>query len=90
MTNIELFVGLRFTDKNGFESIFTKGDTVVCHLKDGTRYKGILSFAGLYQDNDDPEPFNIICIYAPKSKMSYTMEFIRFTDIDYLHKTPSI
>lgn len=88
MANIEALTSIKFTDNNGNENTFTKGDSVICCLKDKTRYKGILAFIGQYQDNDGTEPFNVICIDTSKSKMSYSSEIVKFTDIDYICKNP--
>lgn len=88
MANIEALTSIKFTDNNGNENTFTKGDSVICCLKDKTRHKGILAFIGQYQDNDGTEPFNVICIDTSKSKMSYSSEIVKFTDIDYICKNP--
>lgn len=85
MENIEVLASIRFRDENGNNNTFTKGENIDVVLKNGECYKGFLTFVGQYSDGE-VEPVNVICVDTSRSRMSYSMEIIRFTDIKYLYK----
>ncbi len=85
MKNIEVLASIRFKDENGNNNTFVKGENIIVVLKNGERHKGVLTFVGQYSDGET-EPNNIICVDTSKGRMSYSMEIIRFTDIECLCK----
>lgn len=85
--NVELGANIKFTDEDGTHT-FTEGDNVICCLGDEERYVGKITCIGNYQENEDSEPEQAICIDTSKSKTSYSSEIIKTADITYICKNP--
>ena len=88
MGNIEVLTSIKFKDEKGDENTFVKGENIIVALKNKGFHKGILTFIGQYSV-DDSETFNVICVDTSKSKMSYSVEIIKLTDIEGLYKNES-
>ena len=78
--NVELGANIKFTDEDGTHT-FTEGDNVICCLGDEKRYVGKITCIGNYQENEDSEPEQAICIDTSKSKTSYSSEIVKTADI---------
>ena len=70
--------------------ICNEGDDVSCTVRDGRRYIGRISAIGRYQENEETEPENAICIHMPKGKTSYHGEIIKVADIAQICRNPAI
>lgn len=84
----EIKATLEYTNSDGTQ-IFNEGDDVICTVKDGSRYIGRISAIGRYQENEEPEAENVICIHMPKGKTSYHGEIIKVADIAQICRNPS-
>lgn len=85
MKNVKVLTSIKFNDKNGSENTFVKGENITVVLKNKGCHKGFLTFVGQYSD-DGSDPLNVICVDTSKSRMSYSVEIIKVTDIEYLQK----
>lgn len=70
--------------------ICNEGDDVICAVKDGRRYIGRIAAIGKYQENEETEPEDVICIHMPKGKTSYNGEIIKVADIAQICGNPTI
>ena len=70
--------------------ICNEGDDVICAVKDGRRYIGRIAAIGKYQENEETEPEDVICIHMPKGKTSYNGEIIKVADIAQICGNPAI
>lgn len=76
----ETKVTFKHADLNGMQ-IFNEGDGVICTVRDGRRYVGRIAMIGRYQENEETDPEDVICIHMPKGKTSYSGEIIKAVDI---------
>ena len=70
--------------------ICNERDDVICIVKDGRRYIGKIAAIGKYQENEETEPEDVICIHIPKGKTSYHGEIIKVADIAQIWGNPTI
>ena len=70
--------------------IYNEGDDVICAVKDGRRYIGRIAAIGKYQENEETEPEDVICIHVPEGKTSYHGEIIKVADIAQICRNPAI
>ena len=87
MVNIETKGQLNFTD-DGVTYTFTEGDNVICCVGDETRYVGKITGIGSWKENDETEPYQVVCIDTSKNARSYSSEIIKVDDITYICKNP--
>ena len=80
---------LEYTNADGTH-ICNEGDDVICAVKDGRRYIGRIAAIGKYQENEETEPEDVICIHVPESKTSYHGEIIKVADIAQICRNPAI
>lgn len=79
---------LEYTNADGTH-ICNEGDDVICTVKDGRRYIGRIATIGKYQENEETEPEDVICIHVPKGKTSYHGEIIKVADIAQICNNPT-
>lgn len=87
MVSIETKGQLIFTD-DGVTYTFTEGDNVICCIGDETRYVGKITGIGAWKENDETEPYQVVCIDTSKNVRSYSSEIIKVDDITYICKNP--
>lgn len=75
------------TNEEGAQ-VFTEGDNVVCRVKDGRRYKGMIAMICRYQENADEGPKHVVYLNTSQNKMSYSGEIIKAEDIAYMCRVP--
>lgn len=68
--------------------VFKEGDAVMCRTENGGKYIGKIATIGRYQESEEVEPENVICIHTFKDKTSYSGEIIKAADIEYMCKCP--
>lgn len=85
----EIKATLEYTTSDGVQ-IINERDDVICAVKDGRRYVGRIAMIGRYQENEETEPEDVICIHIPKGKTSYHGEIIKVADIVQICRNPAI
>ena len=80
---------LEYTNADGTH-ICNEGDDVICAVKDGRRYIGRIAAIGKYQENEETEPEDVICIHVPEGKTSYHGEIVKIADITQICGNPAI
>lgn len=80
---------LEYTNADGTH-ICNEGDDVICTVKDGRRYIGRIAAIGKYQENEETEPEDVICIHVPEGKTSYHGETIKVADIAQICRNSAI
>lgn len=68
--------------------VFTEGDNVICRVKDGRRYKGMIAIICRYRENEDEDMQHVIYLNTSQNKMSYSGEIIKAEDIAYMCRVP--
>lgn len=68
--------------------VFTEGDNVICRVKDGRRYMGMIAMICRYQENTDGDSQHVIYLNTSQNKMSYSGEIIKAEDIAYMCRVP--
>lgn len=84
--NIETGINLKYTDEIGTHYLY-EGDKIICHVGERV-YNGVLSLIGIYEDNPDSEPQQVICIDTWKGRTSMTREVVMLRDITHICKNP--
>lgn len=87
--NKESKASLEYIDEKGKQSLHER-DYIICRTKDGKRYIGKIAMIGRYQENEETEPEDVICIHIPKGKTSYHGEIIKVADIAQICRNPAI
>lgn len=87
MVSIETRGHINFTDE-GVTTTFNEGDNVICCVGDEERHIGKITAIGSWKENEDAEPYQVICIDTSKSAKSYSSEIIKVDDITYICKNP--
>ena len=87
MVSVETRGSINFTDE-GVTTTFFEGDNVICCLGDEERYVGKITAIGTWKENEDAEPYQVICIDTSKSVKSYSSEVVKVADITYICKNP--
>lgn len=73
------------TNEEG-EQVFTEGDNVICRVKDGRRYMGMIAMICRYRENADEDLQHVIYLNTSQNKMSYSGMIIKTADIAHICK----
>ena len=84
--NIETGINLKYTDEIGTHYLY-EGDKVICHVGEHT-YNGTISWIGIYKENADSEPQQVIYIDTWKGRTSMSREMVMLKDITNICKNP--
>ncbi|MFG6345122.1 MAG: hypothetical protein K1W35_15715 [Lachnospiraceae bacterium] len=84
--NIETGINLKYTDEIGTHYLY-EGDKVLCHVGEHT-YNGTISWIGIYKENADSEPQQVIYIDTWKGRTSMSREMVMLKDITNIRKNP--
>ena len=87
MVSIETKGHINFTD-DGVTTTFNEGDEVICCVGDEERHVGKIIAIGSWKENEDAEPYQVVCIETSKNARSYSSEIIKVDDITYICKNP--
>lgn len=87
MVSIETRGHINFTDE-GVTTTFNEGDNVICCVGDEERHVGKITAIGSWKENEDAEPYQVVCIDTSKNARSYSSEIIKVDDITYICKNP--
>ena len=87
MVSIETRGHINFTDE-GVTTTFNEGDNVICCVGDEERHVGKITAIGSWKENEDTEPYQVVCIDTSKNARSYSSEVIKVDDITYICKNP--
>lgn len=87
MVSIETRGHINFTDE-GVTTTFNEGDNVICCVDDEERHVGKITAIGSWKENEDAEPYQVVCIDTSKNARSYSSEIIKVDDITYICKNP--
>lgn len=87
MVSIETKGHINFTD-DGVTTTFNEGDNVICCVGDEERHVGKITAIGSWKENEDTEPYQVVCIDTSKNARSYSSEVIKVDDITYICKNP--
>lgn len=85
MIKMEVKAHISFTDE-GVTMKFYEGDNVICCVGDEGRHIGKIVGIGTWQETEDAEPYQVVCIDTSKSSRSYSSEFVKVEDITYICK----
>lgn len=77
--NIETGINLKYTDEIGTHYLY-EGDKVLCHVGEHT-YNGTISWIGIYKENADSEPQQVIYIDTWKGRTSMSREMVMLKDV---------
>lgn len=84
--NIEVGTNIRYTDETGTYYLF-EGDKVICHVGEKV-YNGTISCIGIYKEEPDSEPQQVIYMDTFKSRTSMSRDMIKLNDITGICKNP--
>ena len=87
MVSIETRGCINFID-DGVTTTFNERDNVICCVGDEERHVGTITAIGLWKENEDVEPYQVVCIDTSKNAKSYLSEIIKVDDITYICKNP--
>ena len=84
--NIAIGTNIKYTDETGTYYLY-EGDKVICHVGE-QEYNGTLSWIGVYRENADSEPQQVIYIDTWKGRTSMSREMVRLKDVTDICKNP--
>lgn len=86
MLNIETATNIKYTDEIGTHYLY-EGDKAICHVGE-QEYNGTISWIGVYKENADSEPQQVIYIDTWKGRTSMSREMVMLKDITEIYKNP--
>lgn len=86
MLNIETATNIKYTDEIGTHYLY-EGDKAICHVGE-QEYNGTISWIGVYKENADSEPQQVIYIDTWNGRASMLREMVMLKDITDICKNP--